>query len=157
MVNIMLFCLQQRFFCNYLMTQNHPMHDKLRSKEAKLMRVVWEVSDIGPDCGLYLMRHMKWYKGDLEGKWKTGFNGIKHSDVAVLSRLRYMYRLMTLDHNMQKHMLLEEADKISKLDILYKCILFDDANELARIKERSLIKRKDREKVVENGIGVEEY
>ncbi|CAH1418144.1 unnamed protein product [Lactuca virosa] len=80
----------QWFFCNYLMTQNHPMHSELYSKEAKLMRVVWEVPDIGHECGLYLMRHMECYKGDLEGKWETRFKGIKHSDVAVLSRLRFV-------------------------------------------------------------------
>ncbi|CAI9282125.1 unnamed protein product [Lactuca saligna] len=146
----------QRFFCNYLMTQNHRMHVELYSKEAKIMRVVWEVRDIGPDCGLYLMRHMECYKGDLEGKWETGFKGIKDSDVAVLSRLRYkyMYRLMTSDHNLQKDMLLEEADKFSKLDILQKSMLFDEAMELAKNKRKKYKKSKEREKVAETGIVV---
>ncbi|CAH1418407.1 unnamed protein product [Lactuca virosa] len=135
------------------------MHVELYSKEAKLMRVVWEVPDIEPDRGLYLMRLMECYKGDLEGKWETRLKGIKHSDVAVLSRLRYkyMYRLMTSDHNLQKDMLLEEADKFSKLYILQKCILFDDAKELEKNKRKKFNKKERKgKKWPKKGIVAEE-
>ncbi|CAI9273844.1 unnamed protein product [Lactuca saligna] len=116
------------------------MQFELYSKEAKLMRVVWEVLNIGPDCGVYLMRHMEFYKGDLVGNWETGFKGIKHCDVGVLSRLRYkyMYKLMTSDHNLQKDMFLKEDDKFSKLDILQKCVLFDEAKKLAKKKNKEV-------------------
>lgn len=111
--------LVQRFFCNYLRNENHTKGEALWIMEPQMMKMAWQVADVSADCGLYLMRHMECYMGEGEGKWESGFSGVKQHDEKSLHRLqyKYMYKLLNFDYNMHKDKLTPESKVFSKLDL----------------------------------------
>ena len=59
----------------------------------------------GPDCEIYLMRHMESYMGEAKGRWDSGFIGKANADTVAIRNLRtkYLARMMKVDFNVHKN------------------------------------------------------
>lgn len=131
----------QLFFCNYLMNENHPKGEELWIMEPQMMKMAWQVTDVSADCGLYLMRHIECYMGEGEGKWESGFSGVKQHDENSVRRLRYkyMYKLLNSDYNMHKDKLTPESKLFSKLDLdKKKCLMQQDTETVERKRDKKV-------------------
>ncbi|KAI3783125.1 hypothetical protein L2E82_13188 [Cichorium intybus] len=124
----------QKIFCHWLATVYHPQHIKLMEDEPSIMKMEWKVNQLGPNYGIYLMRHMESYRGEVAGKWKTEVNGKQRNDSSCIGRLRYryMYNLLTSDYNLYRDKVLTIASKFAKMDVYKKAKLVDEKNEMTR-------------------------
>ncbi|CAI9287653.1 unnamed protein product [Lactuca saligna] len=87
-----------------LISKNHSKVKALIGAEPHVMNIRWHVAKLGPNCGLYLMRHMESYMGEGEGRWDSGFIGKGNADTVALMNLRTMYlaRIMKSEFNVHK-------------------------------------------------------
>lgn len=63
--NNVVFKLQQKLFCHYLISQKHPHGRIILKMMPNVMRMPWQMNEEGPNCGLYLMRHIECYMGEV--------------------------------------------------------------------------------------------
>ncbi|MFS7930496.1 putative papain-like cysteine peptidase superfamily [Helianthus anomalus] len=63
--------LQQNAFTNYLLIQKHPMAKIMKSAPIVRQKMDCRTESNGIDCGIFAMRHMEMYMGQLAG-WECG-------------------------------------------------------------------------------------
>ncbi|KAJ0664012.1 putative Ulp1 protease family catalytic domain, papain-like cysteine peptidase superfamily [Helianthus annuus] len=58
----------------YLKSVDHPNTDDTKHIESVRMEMKWRTKDNGIECGIFCMRHMECYDGEIVEKWNCGFH-----------------------------------------------------------------------------------
>nr|GME03144.1 uncharacterized protein LOC109189836 [Ipomoea batatas] len=87
----------QEFF-----TKSHPGRSILcAGVEPKIMQMSWRDVNNKIDCGVYLMRHMETYTGQVVSAWDCGLVKGEYSMLQKL-RIKYMKKLVLSDYNLHR-------------------------------------------------------
>ncbi|XP_063944611.1 uncharacterized protein LOC135151054 [Daucus carota subsp. sativus] len=58
-------------FCNYISRNENPnLGSRVRKMKPRFVKMPWQTTDNSTDCGIFLMRHMETFKGDVKN-WNT--------------------------------------------------------------------------------------
>lgn len=77
------------------------------------MRMKWRDSSNKIDCGVFLLRHMETYEGQLLEEWQAGIPTCVKNQEKVLNRLRVEFCAKILTHNVNqlREKVIEDAKK----------------------------------------------
>ena len=64
--------MQKRFFSQYLIERGRPKAEEVKSFRTVYVKTEYQDNVNLHDCGIYTMRHMETYYGDLQS-WDHGF------------------------------------------------------------------------------------
>ncbi|MFS7973004.1 putative papain-like cysteine peptidase superfamily [Helianthus anomalus] len=79
------------FFTKYLKLVKHPKCLEFEGVVPKRLEIEWATKGNSVDCGVFAMRHMETWFGEINLKWDSGFP-IEHTPkIAYLTRLRKKY------------------------------------------------------------------
>ena len=62
---------QHDCFCEWISVYNLPKGKEIISLNPRVVRVGWQTKDNSVDCGVFVMRHMETYMGNLS-TWRAG-------------------------------------------------------------------------------------
>lgn len=65
-----LFVKQHECFCHWLLIYNVPKESEIINLQPRIVRMGWQTLTNGVDCGVFAMRHMETYMGNLF-TWKV--------------------------------------------------------------------------------------
>ncbi|KAJ9539455.1 hypothetical protein OSB04_032188, partial [Centaurea solstitialis] len=79
--------------------------------------LVWQTDQNIDDSGVFLMRHMETYMGDLR-TWKTGFvpQGKRQDSQIEVLRMKYTTKFMQSEFNKQKHYVRGQVNEYHEID-----------------------------------------
>ncbi|KAK1378210.1 hypothetical protein POM88_024954 [Heracleum sosnowskyi] len=105
-------------FCKYLQWNGFENLSKtVRKLKPTFLRMPWQTQGNSLDCGIFLMRHMETYKGDVRN-WETNFRNEGCGQFKQLLKLRAKYNnaIMSSDINEKKDEIVNEAKLLFKED-----------------------------------------
>ncbi|KAF5769442.1 putative papain-like cysteine peptidase superfamily [Helianthus annuus] len=95
--------LQQDAFANYLRIKKHPMAKIMKSTPIVRQKMDWRTESNGIGCGIFAMRHMETYMGQMTG-WECGLakedapNDLQQKQLNDL-RIKYIAKILLHSQN----------------------------------------------------------
>ncbi|KVH88430.1 Peptidase C48, SUMO/Sentrin/Ubl1 [Cynara cardunculus var. scolymus] len=90
----------------------HPTGRELDEIGQQRLRMDWQTQNNFDDCGVFAMRHMETYMGDVR-TWRTGLaqaGKTKEGQIASL-RMKYIAKLLVSNYNKKKEYVVKEVEK----------------------------------------------
>ncbi|KAM0048460.1 putative 1,3-beta-glucan synthase [Helianthus debilis subsp. tardiflorus] len=112
----------------YMLRQSHPMAENLITKQPVRVKMHWQTSKNGTDCGIFTMRHMETYMSTYRKIWVTDFNDESENQQAQINDLRYKYlaKILLSDVNHERNTVNRLAREFDHLDDVEKAEMKDD-------------------------------
>uniref|UniRef100_A0A166CRT7 Ubiquitin-like protease family profile domain-containing protein n=1 Tax=Daucus carota subsp. sativus TaxID=79200 RepID=A0A166CRT7_DAUCS len=101
-------------FVKYLHAKGHVgISGKVKKMKPTYLNMPWQTRNNSIDCGVFLMRHMESYKGDLKS-WTTGLNVEKDGQDHQLIKLRIKYNnaILSSQLNQKKKEILRQGKEL---------------------------------------------
>ncbi|MFS7927511.1 hypothetical protein Hanom_Chr04g00309981 [Helianthus anomalus] len=95
--------LQQDAFANYLCIKKHPMAEIMKSVPIVRQKMDWRTNSNGIDYGVFAIRHMETYMGQMAG-WENGLakedasNDLQQKQLNDL-RMKYIAKILLHSKN----------------------------------------------------------
>lgn len=123
--------LQQDFMVQYLKEVKHPKANNIRRCKPRGFTLKWKTSGNGVDCGIFVMRHMESYMGEIVSKYVSGFVTESDEQKKQLNNLRckYVTKLLLSDLNTSKDKVIEQAEAYHMIDEIEKMQISQTAIE----------------------------
>ncbi|KAK1374703.1 hypothetical protein POM88_030896 [Heracleum sosnowskyi] len=102
-------------FCDWLSICNVPKESEINNLVPRVVRVGWQTVESFVDYGVFAMRHMETYMGNLY-KWKVGLRSERDNQKMLLNKLRiiYCHRILTWTGNCKRARIVSSAAKFAK-------------------------------------------
>ncbi|KAL1802824.1 hypothetical protein ACET3Z_031471 [Daucus carota] len=89
-------------FCNYISRNENPnLGSRVRKMKPRFVRMPWQTTDNYTDCGIFLMRHMETFKGDIKN-WNTDLTEEGPTQDKQITRLRFKYNTTILSSHLNE-------------------------------------------------------
>ncbi|KAK9075777.1 hypothetical protein SSX86_004106 [Deinandra increscens subsp. villosa] len=119
-------------FVDFLISIGHKEWEEFKSATIDYVDMPWKTQKNFIDCGIFLMRHMETYFGDLK-KWKSELSEEKNQNDELKDlRCKYVAKLLTSDINLQNASIVQEMKNFLKMNDDSRMILRETG--VARIK-----------------------
>ncbi|MFS7929734.1 hypothetical protein Hanom_Chr04g00335991 [Helianthus anomalus] len=111
--------LQQEAFANYLLIQKHPMVMIMKSASIVRQKMDWMTESNGIDCGIFAMRHMETYMGQMAG-WECGLakedapNDLQQKQLNDL-KIKYIAKILLRSQNENRRKVVKSLNKLLEL------------------------------------------
>lgn len=102
-------------FCHWISIYELPKEKEIINLKPRVHRMGWQTEMNSVDCGIFVMRHMETYMGNLCA-WKVGLRVEKDNQRPLLNKLRiiYCHNILTWSENNKKTHILEGAANLAK-------------------------------------------
>lgn len=109
--------MQASFYYRYLFDILHPKASKLKKKEPKYVKMKCQTNLNENDCAIFVMRHMETFMGGQPSKYNCNLTYESHAQQKELWELRkkYLAKILLCDLNVNKDVVIQEANEFSKL------------------------------------------
>ncbi|KVH87935.1 hypothetical protein Ccrd_024718 [Cynara cardunculus var. scolymus] len=107
----------QRLMIGHLNTVGHAAGRELDEIGQERLRMDWQTQHNFDACGVFAMRHIETYMGDMR-TWKTGLTQegkTQESQIANL-RMKYVAKLLVSNYNKKKEYVIKEVEKFQSMD-----------------------------------------
>ncbi|KAL1803201.1 hypothetical protein ACET3Z_031848 [Daucus carota] len=89
-------------FCNYISRNENPnLGSRVRKMKPRFVKMTWQTTDNSTDCGIFLMRHMETFKGDIKN-WNTDLTEEGPTQDKQITRLRFKYNTAILSSHLNE-------------------------------------------------------
>ncbi|KAL1806202.1 hypothetical protein ACET3Z_029270 [Daucus carota] len=89
-------------FCNYISRNENPnLGSRVRKMKPRFVKMPWQTTDNSTDCGIFLMRHMETFKGDVKN-WNTDLTEEGPTQDKQITRLRFKYNTAILSSHLNE-------------------------------------------------------
>nr|GEZ86515.1 C2 calcium-dependent membrane targeting [Tanacetum cinerariifolium] len=112
----------QQGFGEYLVRLNHNKAADVLTVEVKRENFYWQTDKKTYDSGVFLMRHMEAYMGNVMSKWECGLEAEGKNQNTLLSRLRkrYAVTLLLSECNLHRDNIRAQLNDIEVANVLDK-------------------------------------
>ncbi|KAI3718883.1 hypothetical protein L6452_19768 [Arctium lappa] len=121
----------------HLYNVGHSSYDSFAGLEPVRIAVKWCTQSNSHDCGVFLMRHMECYMGELPYRWKSGLDVEGPNQVKQLQMLRnnYTAKFLLSDINLRRSFVIADCEKFNALDVKERTRLLQyvDVNKEKRL------------------------
>ncbi|KVI11001.1 hypothetical protein Ccrd_010593 [Cynara cardunculus var. scolymus] len=107
----------QRLMIRHLNAVGHAAGKELDETGQERLRLDWQTKNNFDDCGVFTMRHMETYMGDMKS-WKIGLapeSKIQENQIANL-RMKYVAKILMNSYNVKKDYIIKEVEKFNSID-----------------------------------------
>ncbi|KAI3736111.1 hypothetical protein L6452_15644 [Arctium lappa] len=103
----------------HLHNVGHPSYDSFVGLEPVRIAVKWCTQSNSHDCGVFLMRHMECYMGELPYRWKSHLDVEGPNQVKQLQMLRNKYtaKLLLSEINLRRSFVISDCEKFNALGV----------------------------------------
>ncbi|KAI3727826.1 hypothetical protein L6452_16446 [Arctium lappa] len=121
----------------HLYNVGHSSYDSFAGLEPVRIAVKWCTQSNSHYCGVFLMRHMECYMGELPYRWKSGLDVEGPNQVKQLQMMRNKYtaKLLLSEINLRRSFVIADCEKFNALDVKERARLlqYADANREKRL------------------------
>ncbi|KVH91295.1 hypothetical protein Ccrd_006691 [Cynara cardunculus var. scolymus] len=109
--------IMQRLMIRHLNVVGHPARRELDEIGQERLRMDWQTRNNFDDYGVFAMRHMETYMGDVR-TWNTGLSKEgKTQEIQIASlRMKYVAKLLVSNYNKKKEYVVKEVEKFQTMD-----------------------------------------
>ncbi|KVH99370.1 hypothetical protein Ccrd_022399 [Cynara cardunculus var. scolymus] len=107
----------QRLMTMHLNAVGHPAGRELDEIGQERLRMDWQTQNNFDDCGVFAMRHMETYMGNVR-TWNTSLSKEgKTQEIQIASlRMKYVAKLLVNNYNKKKEYVVKEVEKFQSMD-----------------------------------------
>ncbi|KVH88035.1 hypothetical protein Ccrd_024581 [Cynara cardunculus var. scolymus] len=109
--------IMQRLMIKHLNVVGYPAGRELDEIGQERLRMDWQTRNNFDDCGVFAVRHMETYMGDVR-TWNTGLSKEgKTQEIQIASlRMKYVAKLLVSNYNKKKEYVVKEVEKFQSMD-----------------------------------------
>ncbi|WCJ31601.1 hypothetical protein M5689_013081 [Euphorbia peplus] len=89
-----------RIFALFLYGTNRASVDEMSEYSVNVVKMKWRNKDNHVDCGIYLMKHMESYEGQLESKWDIRLTKNPEDPNLKKLRIEFARRILLSPNNL---------------------------------------------------------